>query len=314
MSATRLVLVVDGGGTTTTACLASLEDGNPVVQGLASADQSNPAVVGLDVCRASIEQAARAALAAADVPASVQLDHIVIGLAGIEATDQGSQLEQWARQRWSTERAEVVTDIELLLMAAADDRATVGLISGTGSVCVGRATDGRMARAGGRGFLTGDVGSGFWIGQQGVTAAIRALDHIGPPTLLIELVAQRMGSRDPAAWTNHIYAADQDPRSVLASYTPLVFQAAAQQDAVATEIVTRAGNELATLVQGVVHQLDLNDRQYDLVFAGGVLINQPSIREQLADRLEQVPLRPLHEVHVSQPAQSVAEQLCRGRR
>lgn len=312
MPPARLVLVVDGGGTTTTACVASRqESGDALPLGEATAGQSNPAVVGLEPCQTHILEACQAALAAAKLADGALLDRLVIGLAGIEATGYRAELRGWAAQQLDARRVDVVTDIDLLLLAATGERATVGLISGTGSVAVGRTSSGRTARSGGRGFLTGDAGSGFWIGQQGVTAGLRALDAMGPETLLVDFLADRVGSREAAEWTNTIYASDQDARNVVASFAPLVLEAAEQQDQVALDIVERAGIELAQLVLGVARQLTLSDRDFDLVVAGGVLVHQPSIRAAVAAQLDKAATRPFHELVVAEPASAVAQRLCR---
>ena len=66
------------------------------------------------------------------------------------------------------------------------------LISGTGSIVIGRDTKGTMFRVGGWGPHFGDEGSGFWIGREAVRAALRSLDS-GEPREFSQHIAQCLG-------------------------------------------------------------------------------------------------------------------------
>ena len=309
MSTEGIVLVVDGGGTSTTACLAGRSRDTASVLGRSQGDQSNPAVVGFDQCLQNVIETSRLAIANSSLEESDRISRIAVGLAGIEATNFRSRLEQTIATQLDCDDVSVMTDIELLLLASSGERATIGVISGTGSVAVGRTRTGKSARSGGRGFLTGDAGSGFWIGQQGITAAIRALDHIGAETALVDLIGDLIGSRDPAKWTHFVYSDDRDPRTAVASCAPIVFSAADHGDAVAVEIIERAATELAHLVQAVASQLALADRSYDVVLAGSVLIHQPMARNSLLKNLSTAKLAPVEETLVPDPSQVIAMRL-----
>ena len=56
-----------------------------------------------------------------------------------------------------------VNDGDLVVAAGTPEGWGVGLIAGTGSIAVGRAPDGRTARAGGWGHLIGDEGSAYGV-------------------------------------------------------------------------------------------------------------------------------------------------------
>ena len=62
------------------------------------------------------------------------------------------------------------------------------LIAGTGSICTGITEDGKTARAGGWGHLIDDVGSGYALGRDALTAVVRAQDGRGAKTVLTDLV------------------------------------------------------------------------------------------------------------------------------
>ena len=53
------------------------------------------------------------------------------------------------------------------------------ILSGTGSCCFGRASDGRTAKVGGWGHILGDKGSGFEIGLRALKAVVYYYDRDG---------------------------------------------------------------------------------------------------------------------------------------
>src|SRR5216117_999934 len=70
-------------------------------------------------------------------------------------------------------RVHVISDAQAALLGALGKRPGVLLLSGTGSIVVGRNSRGRWARAGGLGPVLGDEGSGFWLGREWLRARVR---------------------------------------------------------------------------------------------------------------------------------------------
>jgi N-acetylmuramic acid 6-phosphate etherase len=111
----------------------------------------------------------------------------------------------------------------------------VVLVVGTGAVALGVGRDGRQRRVDGHGLLLGDAGSGARLGQEGLRAALRALDGAGPPTAL----------SGPA---RQVLTADPDSPGALAAFAPAVLAAAEGGDGVARRIVDDAVAALAATV------------------------------------------------------------------
>jgi glucosamine kinase len=72
-------------------------------------------------------------------------------------------------------RVVVLHDARLVLAAAGQDEG-VALIAGSGSVAYARDGRGREARAGGWGWLLGDVGSGAWMTREAAREVMRRAD------------------------------------------------------------------------------------------------------------------------------------------
>ena len=149
------LLGIDGGGTTTEAWLA--EPGCHVL-GRGTAGPSNAKAIGLEAARWALDTAIRSAFLAAELePAPV--DVICLGLAGFDRPDDRKVLKEWAEHAGWARSLLIVNDGDLVIAAGTTEGWGVGVISGTGSIAVGRTKDGRTARAGGWGHLIGDEGS-----------------------------------------------------------------------------------------------------------------------------------------------------------
>jgi N-acetylmuramic acid 6-phosphate etherase len=119
--------------------------------------------------------------------------------------------------------------------ATARASSQVVLVVGTGAVALGVGRDGRARRVDGHGLLLGDAGSGARLGQEGLRAALRALDGAGPATALAG-PARQMLTDDP------------DSPGALAQFAPAVLAAAEGGDGVARRIVADAVAALAATV------------------------------------------------------------------
>lgn len=163
------------------------------------------------------------------------------------------------------------------------------VVSGTGSIAAGLDKNGRTARAGGLGHLIGDEGSGFKIGLDGIKAAAAALERRGERTILAPMLFNHYGVNTirelfPFLYTNF-------DKSRVASFSPCVFQAAQQSDAVATHILTTAAQDLSLLTRSVYGAL-FDGTEAEVVFSGGILEHQASFAKLTAayicDALPQV--------------------------
>ena len=88
-------------------------------------------------------------------------------------------------------------------------------------------------RIGGYGYLFGDHGSGYHIGNCGIQAALAAADGSGPDTMLRRLVDEKAGATFP----ENLAAFYKGGKSYIASFAPLVTEAFERGDAVAARIL-----------------------------------------------------------------------------
>ena len=187
----RIVIGIDGGGTATRVLLMN-EAGNELtrcVGGPALTDwPSGP--VDIEAIETAVERAFEEARL--QLPAAA----LCAGLAGVGRETERTAVESALTARGIAERVQVITDAEAAFFDAFENGPGILLIAGTGSIALGRAEDGRVARAGGWGALFGDEGSGYDIGLQALRVVAQADDgRIGEtqllPRLLVDLELAR---------------------------------------------------------------------------------------------------------------------------
>ena len=174
----------------------------------------------------------------------------------------------------------VCNDAELLVPAMGLDSGA-GLVCGTGSIAVGRSRAGDPVYVGGWGWLFGDEGSAPGLLREAARAALAARDRGEPPDLLTEKLLDSFAVAEvtdlPEAMAAEGSARDWGLRA------GLVFEAMAGGSVLAGTVVEDAAAALA----GLVVQLAARDVPVeDVVVAGGVILNQPSLFEAFAARLK----------------------------
>jgi N-acetylglucosamine kinase-like BadF-type ATPase len=294
MSAPRLFLGVDGGGTKTVARVAVIErSGRLCVVGSGHAGGSNPLSVGWDAAEHAIATAvAQARHGLLDEPAVA-----VLAIAGCATDETRERVQAWAMLADLAQAVHVVPDTLPVLAEAPVGEASVGLIAGTGSVALARRCDGGTTNVGGWGYLLGDGGSAYALGRDALQRVACAADGAAPRCdRLTEAMLGALGVDAPAAVKRIVYQSDS-PRAIVASTAPCVLRLASAGDDAALEIVTRGADELATLVRCAIERLRSTDEQpTHLYLAGGLMERAPSYRRAVIDRvsdsIERITLAP----------------------
>ena len=142
---------------------------------------------------------------------------------------------------------------------------------GTGSVAMGRC-GGETFRAGGYGYLFGDAGSGFALGQGAILAALQAEDGSGAPTVLHGMVAAQCGKEKVLDALSDFY---RGGKTGIARYAPLVFDAYTQGDAVATLILLQNVSAVAHQIRTLATRMEKHAVQVG--FCGGLIEAQSDV-------------------------------------
>lgn len=295
MTQCTVLLGIDGGGTSTEAWLA---DCSGSVLGRGHAGPSNPKAIGQEAARRALNLAIAAAFADAGLERATA-DIACLGLAGFDRPADRAMLQEWCNAENWAQRLLVVNDGDLLLAAGTAEGWGIGVISGTGSIAVGRSPDGRTARAGGWGYLFGDEGSAYGVALAALRWIARTHDGRTPSAVqndvLVPLVCEALGAASPTELVSVVYKFGVD-RPRIAALAPIVATAAEERSFAAGAILADAADELAQAVLAVARQLRLLDdpqtAAFPLVTAGGFLLATPSLVQAIVARLRLMGLTP----------------------
>ncbi len=292
---TGFALGVDGGGSKTLAVIVN-ERGEEIGRGLSGS--ANYSMVGLEEAMkhvsAAIEQATRAAHCA------IPVRKAWVGLAGLDRQADYDLI--YPRVQNLAEQVQLTNDGELLL-AGLDKSIGVVLISGTGSIALGRDAAGHKARAGGWGHILGDEGSGYMIAKNALQAVVRAYDGRGPHTALRERILRAWNLQTTDELIGEIYG--EPEKAKIASLSSAVMLTARSGDQVAATIVQHASRELALAVNAVCQNLVFPSHEIPLALGGGLLLNEADFCTQVIQHIRHC--QPIGQVElVSQPTLSAA--------
>jgi N-acetylglucosamine kinase-like BadF-type ATPase len=278
------VMGIDGGGTTTEAWLA--EPGSRLL-GRGRAGPSNAKAVGQAAARQALETAIVGAFNAAGLTPG-PVDVICLGLAGFDRPDDRKVLAGWADQGQWARQLVMVNDGDLVVAAGTPLGWGVGVIAGTGSIAVGRAQDGRTARAGGWGHLLGDEGSAYGVVLDALRLVARRADGRSKPPAVPDVLTERvcgaLGVANASQIVTTIYA-PEFTRARIASLAPEVLAACADDAATSRQLLIPAGAALAETVAAVARSLGWASGVLPLAMAGGFLLSATVVRQEMISDL-----------------------------
>jgi glucosamine kinase len=174
------------------------------------------------------------------------------------------------------DRIRLIDDIVLAYLANFAPGEGHLISAGTGSIGVHVAADGVVTRVGGRGILIDDAGSGSWIALQALDQLYRAYDRNGNFDALRPLAECMFKAIGGNTWSDvrqFVYAGD---RGRIGTLSVAVAEAALAGDATASDILHRAGDELA----GLAAALLIRCGEAPVGLVGGVLDLHPAILER----------------------------------
>ena len=172
-------------------------------------------------------------------------------------------------------------DQEIALRGAMDGAGVV-VIAGTGSICFGKNEAGETARSGGYGHLIDDGGSGYAIGRDVLSCAVRCADGRMGHSGICQAVWDRLQG-GPERIVPFVYAPETD-KAAIAQFAWIGLEQADRGDRAALEILRREAEELAQLVTAVQRKLRMPRCRIGLL--GGLLTAENGYRRIVAEKLE----------------------------
>lgn len=267
---------IDGGGTGTRGVLADREGR---IVAVARAESSHVLLRPLIEVLQTLKGLCRELLDQVD-GTNEEVQSIYFGLAGAGRPQERAQLAHGLSGVYPG-RVYVDHDAVSALYADTWGKPGIVLMAGTGSMAYGICAGGKSHRVGGWGYLLGDEGSGFFLGQQALAAIMRAYDGRGKPTILAKLLFSLYKISEASELVSLLYAS-ANPRKWMAKAGQFVLQAAEQGDEVAQEIVDRATQELVLLAEACGRKMG---ESHPIVLSGGLLGKGSLLQKKVTDQL-----------------------------
>lgn len=282
------VIGIDGGASHTLALLADNATGATLGRG--QAGPSNIQAVGEEAALRELDAAIQRAFEDADTPRA-KVAAACLGLAGIDVAEGQDVIRNWADSVDLAGELSVANDATLLFAAGTPDGWGLAMIAGTGSIAFTLDQKGKDGRTGGWGYLMGDEGSAFRVGLQGLRAACRAADRVGPATRLLDAYLAKLGTTEPRDFIPAVYRGAWD-KAAIAGLAPIVLQLAVERDAVAGELVQTEARELARTAAGAVRNAGLPAGGVPVALTGGLLLRSDLFRGLFLDGLRSLGVTP----------------------
>ena len=262
-------LGIDGGGSKTAFLLVD-EYYNEICH--LESGPSNWLSVGADAAREAITQGISSLTESPDI--------VCAGFAGAARADSAAFYKGVLQPLIPGARIIIESDAFIASIGAIGIDPGVLLIAGTGSIVIGRDVDRNMFRVGGWGPYFGDEGSGFWIGREAVSAALRALDRQGSMEFA-NRIARELGLNSipevVSAWASAKLGVPD-----IAGLFPAVV--AMYPEEPAKSILTQAASHLRTMVEIAARRVGTEDCRKSL---SGSVASHAVMRELIGLNFEE---------------------------
>jgi len=230
---------------------------------------------------------------AAAVLAHGRPSRAIAGVTGLSERPQARQMEDLLSQALGLPPSAIRcgSDMDIAYRAAFKPGEGYLLYAGTGSIAAFVDEQGQLQRAGGRGGLLGDEGSGYWIAREAMAAVWRGEDE-NPggwqDSALARALFDAIGGHEWSTSRAFAYGAD---RGAIGRLALAVAEAARQGDAEALALLERAGRELARPLLALLKRYG----RRPVAAAGRALQLHPMIAQGLRQALpEGLELRIVH--------------------
>lgn len=263
----KYYLGIDGGGTKTTAIICD-EQGNTVSSFVGESINYNS--VGMSTARENLRKTVDGAIGGKDITFSAAF----IGMSAVSERADDEFTQTLCDGVIDCPKTVMDSDVYIGIEAMKLNGPAAMVISGTGSMAVGRLNDGSIIHKGGWGYILGDEGSGYAIALDAIREAICGAENSAPETSLTDAVLEFYKADNILSLIDIFYDPPM-PRSEIARFAPFVFKCADNGDAVAQNIITNHTKLLANTVCALLSEMPAG---VPLGMWGGLVQNHENFR------------------------------------
>lgn len=279
---TNLYLGLDGGGTKTEAIIIN-PDKQILGKGLAGGSNYHNLPKADTV--ANIQQSIRLALEAANLSQDSSFSGACLGVAGLDTSPEIEDFRSQVAPLIRTSKLMVCNDGLIGFKSGSNETTGICLIASTGSSCYGITPDNHTIKAGNWGYLMGDQGSGFSIGQQILKHAVKEYDGRKPSSDLLPAVISHFGATDFISLVEHIYQ-PMVPVSQIAGLAKMLSVPEWQHHSAIITIAQSAVGQLFEAFDTVVKKMNPEpSADIPVVLAGKLFLAKNMITEPLINKI-----------------------------
>lgn len=274
------ILGIDGGGTKTRLLMTD-RSGNFIAE--SEGGPTNLNATGYESVKTVLADIISSVLEKTGATSSDCLS-LCMGSAGAGRADEKSKLTEILKNMGFKCRLTVTDDVTTALYGGLDGSPGIMLISGTGSICLGRNPKGEMYRCGGWGHIMGDEGSGYDIGRNVLTAVMRGYDGRAPETAMTSMVLEYLSLKSPEDLIEYVYRSGAGKKEIaaLAKFADLGCDI---KDTAAEFILEQSAHELYLAIVTVIDRLQFGPAP-EVCLGGGVLNRSSYLKDNLTALLK----------------------------
>jgi N-acetylglucosamine kinase-like BadF-type ATPase len=262
------VVGVDGGSTKTIALAA---DANGRILGAGRSGNCNWYTVGKAGATSAVSEAVHMALEEGGLVPE-QISFAFYSITGADWPEDQPMLAELLGTLGLSQRLAAQNDVFAALRSGTADPYGVVICAGTGTNTAVVAPDGRKHVYG---FWV-DYGGAGSLARDAIRAVLRAADGRGQPTALTERLLAHFGVLDPEALLRSLVRRAINQATIL-TVCPLVFEAATDDDPVASALIVHMAHELALYATAGIRRLDMTGLSFDVVLSGSLFKGRGSL-------------------------------------
>ncbi|WP_414840386.1 BadF/BadG/BcrA/BcrD ATPase family protein [Carnobacterium sp. TMP28] len=208
---------------------------------------------------------------------------VVIGLAGLESGNFKKELDTYFNRYQPI--IVFINDAWLSYYALVKEKDGCLVISGTGSICIGKYHE-ETARVGGWGNILGDEGSGYWIAKTVIHRLLLEEDTNKNYSYLSKKLINTLHAKTIFDVVDYFYT---HKKNEIAELAKIVAESANAGDDVSIEILKEAGYILSEQAKLLISKLGFN-KEVTIGITGSVLKKNSIVYDTFFENLIQQPL------------------------
>jgi len=285
---TEYILGVDGGGSKTVAQISNV-DGKEVTHAVSG--PSSCKSVDVKSAIENLNKAVFGAIKNLKVSEDIYFISSCFGFAGNNNSDKDPEIyrkivfNDKLAHYLNPEGVIICNDTRIGLEAGSKNKNKIILIAGTGASCFGINENGEEAKTTGWDYILGDEGSGYQVGLKALRAVMRAYDGRGRETLLSRTILEDLNLKKIMDLTEWAY---EEPISKvkIGALAKTVCRTAKMGDQISIDILSEEAEEAVISVKSVANKLGFKNKDFDIVFVGGLFKCKKYFKNVLINRLK----------------------------